>query len=321
MESPSGRKVAALLLGLAVVVPLILLMFIGPASRGTPHELPIGVAGPAPAVQQVEAALEAKQPGAFEVHAYADEAQLTQAVKNRDIYGGFVLGAAPATIIASGASPAVATMLTQIGAQMPGPQPQVRDVAAPAPNDPRGAGFGSMVMPVFLAGAALGLALTMVVGRREITAVLLPVGAAVVGATTVGVAMWIGVLSGGFWGQWLAMSIGILAISAAVAGLVALMGPAGVGVAALLFMLVGMPLAGIASPPEFLPSIWGAVGQWLPLGATGTALRSAVFFDGAGSAAAYVALGLWIVVGYLLLLVVAASRDIVGYVDYPGVRD
>ncbi|MFT3714804.1 MAG: hypothetical protein QM774_02330 [Gordonia sp. (in: high G+C Gram-positive bacteria)] len=83
-------------------------------------------------------------------------------------------------------------------------------------------------------------------------------------------------------------------------------GMAGMGVAALVFMLIGMPLAGIASPPQFLPGIWGHLGQWLPLGATGTALRSAAFFGhgsliGAGAGLAFVALAVWIVIGYLLL--------------------
>ena len=301
MEGLPNRKVAALLLGLALVIPLILLMFIGPASRGEPHDLPIGVAGPEPAAQQVAAGLDDKQPGAFEVTAYPDQQALEQAAEDREVYGGFVLGPQPATVIASGAGPAVSTMLTQIGTQVGGPQAKVVDVAAPAPDDPRGAGFGSMVMPVFMAGAALGIALTQMVRRAAPIAVLLPVGAFLIGATTVGVATWIGVLSGGFWLPWLALSVGILAISAAIAGLVSLVGLAGMGVAVVLFMLIGMPLAGISSPPEFLPGIWGHVGQWLPLGATGTALRSATFFGGAGSAAAYAALGLWIAIGYLLL--------------------
>ncbi|GEE02245.1 hypothetical protein nbrc107696_26910 [Gordonia spumicola] len=164
-------------------------------------------------------------------------------------------------------------------------------------------------MPVFMAGVALGASAALVGRRRRVIAWALPVGAAAVAAASIGVAMAFGVLGGGFWLQWLALGAGILAIAAPVAGLVRVVGPAGIGVVALLFMLVGMPLAGISSPSEYLPSIWGDVGQLLPLGATGTALRSAAFFDGAGAAAAFAVLAGWIVVGYGLLTVPKRSPE------------
>ncbi|MFT4086837.1 MAG: ABC transporter permease [Gordonia sp. (in: high G+C Gram-positive bacteria)] len=309
MNAQLVRKTAGLIVGLSIAIPLILLMFIGPSSRGTPHDLPIGVVGPQAAVTQMSAALEQKQPGAFEVHAYASAEDLQRATRDRDVYGGLVLGPQPQTIIATGASPVVAGTLTQIGqqaAQRTGATPELVDVAPAAQDDPRGAGFGSVVMPVFIAGAALGIALTQVVRRGTLIALLLPVAAALIGAAVVGAAMLVGVLPGGFWAQWLAMSGGILAIGSAVAGLVSLIGMAGVGIAAMFFMIVGMPLSGIASPPEFLPGIWGTVGQWLPLGATGTALRDAAFFAdgsliGPGAGAAFGVIVLWIAIGYALL--------------------
>lgn len=303
--SLTTKKLIGAVVGLSLAIPLVLLMFIAPASRATPHDLPIGVAGPAQAVEQVEQMLAQKQSGAFDVTAYANGDELAQAVRDRDVYGGFVLGATPQTVIATGASPAVAAMLTEIGKAMPNAGPVI-DVAAPSADDPRGAGFGSMILPVFMTGMALGMAAALIGRRRRVMAVLLPIGAAAVGATAVGVAMSIGVLSGGFWAQWLAMSTGIWAIGAVVAGVVSAVGTAGVGIVALVVMLIGMPLSGIASPPEFLPSIWGALGQSLPLGATGTALRSATYFApsgliGAGAAAAYAVLLGWIVVGYGLM--------------------
>lgn len=313
MSAVPVRKVAALIVGLAILIPLILLMFIGPASRGTPHQVPIGLAGPGPAVAQATGMLEQAQPGAFEVHRYDDAAALEAATGHREVYGGLALGPDPVTVVATGASPVVAGALTQIGARSSGPQTRVLDVAPPAESDPRGAGFGSMVLPVFLTGAALGVALTQLLRRVPLIAIALPIGAAAVGATSIGVAMLAGVLPGAFWAQWLAMSAGIFSIAAMVAGLVSLIGLAGMGVAALLFMLVGMPLSGIAMPPEYLPWIWGEVGQWFPLGATASALRGAAFFPdgtfgGTGTGAAYAALAMWIVIGYLLLVLTVLKR-------------
>lgn len=315
--SKSHIRLAAVFAGLAIAIPLIVLLFTGPASHGKPRDLPIGVVGPRAAAQQVEQRLEAQQPGGFEIHSYDSEAALVQAAKDREVYGGIVPGAAGAetkAVVATGASPAVAPMITQMATALAqGQKVQTVEVAPLSADDPRGAGFGSIVMPVFLSGMVLALATVMIGGHPKIVAVALPVGAAIVGAAAVGAAMWVGVLPGGFWGQWLAMSAGMLAIGATVAGLVSLLGTNGIGPAALLFMLVGMPLAGIAMPPEFLPHVWAVLGQSLPLGATGTALRSAAFFAdggliGAGAGAAFAVLGAWIVVGYALLVIGAAKK-------------
>ncbi|MDF0528517.1 ABC transporter permease [Tsukamurella sp. 8F] len=301
------RKLIGVLIALCVAIPLLLLMFTGPASRANPHDLPVGVAGPGAA--QAAAALQEREPGAFEVHTYATPAELQQAARDREVYGGVATGAEPQTVIATGASPVAAQMLTQIGTQASQGRAQVVDVAPASADDPRGAGFGSMVMPVFLTGVVLALAATFLGRRASVVALALPVGALAVGAAAIATTSAIGVLPGGFVAQWLALSAGILAIAAAVAGFVALVGLPGVGIGAALFLIVGMPLSGIAMPPEFLPHIWGTLGQWLPLGATGSALRSAAFFGGtAGAGGAFLALGAWIVAGYCLLAIGAARH-------------
>ncbi len=307
--SKNHLRLAAAFIGLSIAIPLIVLMFTGPSSHGKPHDLPIGVVGPQAAVAQVAAKAEQMQPGGFEVHGYATEDDLIAAAKDRDVYGGLVLGPRPRAVVATGASAAVTPIITGIAeSAAQGRKVDVIDVAPPSADDPRGAGFGSMVLPVFMSGMALAMAAVLIGHHPHIVAAALPLGAALVGAAAIGVAMWVGVLPGGFWGQWLAMSAGMLAIGSVVAGLVHLIGYPGMGLAALVFMLVGMPLAGIAAPPEFLPHVWAAIGQFLPIGATGTALRSAAFFAdggliGRGATTAFAVLIGWIVAGYALLAI------------------
>lgn len=333
MNAASAKKVIGAILGIAIAIPLVLLLFITPASRAEPHELPIAVVGSQEQVAGVQAMLEKQQPGAFDVIGVDDQAALEQAAKDREVYGGFVLGPEPTTVIATGASPAVASVLTQLGTTLaftsaapgaPPVTPAIVDVATPTDDDPRGTGFGSIVMPLFMAGAALGMVMAMVLGRAKVIAVALPIGAAIVAATCVAAASAVGVLDGGFWAEWFAMFMGIFAIGAVGAGLVTLIGMAGIGIAALVFMLVGMPISGVGAPPEYLPWVWGDIGQWLPLGAGGTALRGAAFFAegsfiGAGTAWAFVALALGIVVGYALLgLSVLKRRKLVAEVTGAG---
>lgn len=58
-------------------------------------------------------------------------------------------------LIASAASPIVAQQLTGFAQQLNGAQDApVQDVIAADPHDPRGTGFGAMVLPLVMSGLA-----------------------------------------------------------------------------------------------------------------------------------------------------------------------
>ena len=50
----------------------------------------------------------------------------------------------------------------------------------------------------------------------------------------------------------------------------------------------------------FLGEPWGAIGQWLPIGAGGSLVRSAAYFDGNGATAAVTVLTAYAIGGLLL---------------------
>ena len=60
--------------------------------------------------------------------------------------------------------------------------------------------------------------------------------------------------------------LGIAAISLTVLGLNSLLGLAGIGLGAVLMLFVANPLSGLATGAAWLPSPWGTLGQYLPLG-------------------------------------------------------
>jgi hypothetical protein len=96
----------------------------------------------------------------------------------------------------------------------------------------------------------------------------------------------------------IALSIG--AISLTLLGLEWLIGTAGLALGSATMMLLGNPLSGMTSAPEMLPNGWSTLGQLLPPGAAGTALRSVSFFDGAGAARPLVVLACWLAGGLAL---------------------
>jgi len=99
-----------------------------------------------------------------------------------------------------------------------------------------------------------------------------------------------------------ALSLTVLAIASVAAGLEALLGKAGLIVAALAMALIGNPFSGVGTAPEMLPEPAGALGQLLPPGAGGNLLRSTGFFDGAAAGEHVAVLVIWTLGGLAALL-------------------
>jgi hypothetical protein len=313
-EPPAAIRATGIVVVLTVVLAVLAIAFALPAVRSKPHDVPIGAAGPQAASGQVEAILEKQAPGAFAVTYYPGEAALRDAILNRDVYGGFSFGQdGPAMLIATGGSPMVAQILTQIGngiGQQTGMPLRSEDLAPPTSDDSRGVGLAASALPLTLAGMLPAVALMLLLKREvwtRFTATV--VFAGVAGATITALLRYVfGAIDQNLLGVAAGLTLGILAAGLTMLGLGSLFGRVGLALGALLALLVGNPLSGLNSAPEMLPSGWGELGQWLPQGATATLLRSTAFFDGAGSTMPILILTCWAAAG-VALIVLAALRQ------------
>ncbi|MEX1651708.1 ABC transporter permease [Streptomyces pseudovenezuelae] len=297
----STRRMLAVVVLVPLLAALALWAFAWPAARTAPRDLPLGVAGPAAATAPLEQQLR-QHAGAFEIHHYADEAAARSAIEDRTVYGAVVVTAqGPELLTASAASPVVAQLLQQAvtrQATASGAEVRTVDVVPTPASDPRGSVLSSSVLPLTLSGIMAGAVVTLLGlrGLRAVTALL--VGAALVGVVAAALAhSWLGVLTGNWWAEAGSLALAMLAVSAAVAGLAALAGPAGIGAVAFLVMFLGNPFSGAASAPQLLPEPVGAIGQWLPPGASATLLRSVSFFDGAAAPGPALTLAWWAALG------------------------
>ncbi|MFF0886194.1 ABC transporter permease [Streptomyces sp. NPDC003456] len=304
------------LIAVAVLVPVLaalaLWAFAWPAARIAPRDLPLGVAGPTVAAAQVERQLEQHE-GAFEIHRYADGAAARDAIEDRSVYGAVVVTPqGPELLTASAAGPAVAQFLEQAVAQRAsaeGTRVKVVDVVPTPASDPRGAVLNAAVLPLALAGIAAGAVVTLLGlrGMRAVTALL--VASALVGAVGAVIAhSWLGALAGDWWVEASVLGLSTLAVGAAVAGLAALVGPAGTGIGAALVMLIGNPFSGATTAPQMLPEPAGAIGQWMPPGAGTSLLRSVAFFDGSAATGPALTLTWWAALGLGAVLLGNALR-------------
>jgi hypothetical protein len=291
---------------LTVVLAILAIAFALPAARSKPHAVPIGAAGPMAASGEVADLLEQHAPGAFAITYYPGEEALRNAIRNRDVYGGISLGPGsdfagqaaperPRLLIATGGSPMVAQMLTQIGGGIAQHVPlHTEDLAPPTASDPRGAGLAASALPITLAGLLPAVALVLLLRRevwtRFVAAVVFAAGA---GITIAALLRYVfGSIDHNVWGVAAGLTLGFLAAGLSIMGLGSLFGRAGLAIGGLLALLLGNPPSGLNSAPELLPSGWGTLGQWLPQGAT----------------AAIAALACWAVAG-TALIVIAAVRQ------------
>ncbi|ALU97943.1 hypothetical protein WQO_04145 [Streptomyces globisporus C-1027] len=291
--APNRRAVAVILL-IPLMVTLALWAFAWPAARIAPRDLPVGVAGAAPAAEQLERRFEQRD-GAFEVHRYADEAAARAAIEDRVVYGAVVATPqGPHLLTASAASPVVSQLLREaVTASVPeGTQVEVTDVVAAPVGDPRGSALGASVLPLALAGMAAGAVVTLMGLRGARGALTLLAASALVGLAAAAVAhSWLGVITGDWWTEAGVLALTVLAIGSAVAGL-----------GALLMVLLGNSFSGVTSAPQLLPEPVGAIGQWLPPGAGGSLLRSVAFFDGSAAGGPVLTLTLWSALGLAAVL-------------------
>ena len=297
--------VVAVVILLTAVLTVLLIAFAWPASRSEPRDLPLAVAGPQASVSQVTAGLEQALPGGFEIKPVADRAAAVQAIEDRDAYGAIVLGEqSPEVLTASAAGPAVAQILAQLPSRLPtqpGVTIKVTDIVPLPADDPRGAGLAAGALPLVLGGILAAAALTQLVeagAKRVVGAITF----AVTGALALAAVLqyWLGSLEGNYLENAGVIAMSVAAISLTLLGLEWLVGTPGLGLGSAVMMLLGNPLSGLTSAPEMLPTGWGDLGQLLPPGAAGTALRSVSFFDGAGAGRPLLVLSCWLVGGLAL---------------------
>jgi hypothetical protein len=311
--TPSRAQLAAMILGVSALLALVVTAFAWPASEIEPRDLPVAAVGPGEAVAGFEnattAALGAE---ALDVRTLDSRADAVTAIENREVSGAFVFGTTGVEVLtASAGSPAVAQMLQQMSVQLAAAHPeqpavQTTDVVALPADDPRGLVFNSGSLPIVLGGILAGVVVALRV-RGGLASILTTLGIAIGGGlVTVGVLQgWLGALDGSYWANAGVVSLGIAAIGLTLVGLRRVIGLAGLPLGALTILLLGNPLSGVTSAPELLPSGWATLGQLLPPGATGTALRSTAFFDGAGAGLPLLVLTCWVVAGAALALVPA----------------
>ena len=300
--------VAPLVVGALALVTLIGL--IAPAIKSpSPHDIPVGLAGPPAATQQIARAFATNAPGAFVFTTYASEDDARAALDSRAVDGVLVLGpGGPRLIIAGAAGDGVTGVITGAFTNVFKAQGQnlaVETVHPFAAGDPHGLILFFVVLAILvstlIAQALAGLRRGTSFAGRVLVVILY---AAIAAPVSMGVATWIaGDYGSGLWTAIALIGLGSMAIGAAVAGSAALLGRAGVALAALIVVLLDLVCSGGPIGSPLLPDAYRWLAPGMPAGQLYSAIRGALYFGHAGLADQVLVLSLWLLGGVLLLAV------------------
>ena len=307
--------------GLLILITLIGL--IGTAIKNPqPHDIPVGLVGPAQAVQQVSSSFATAAPGAFQFTTYTSEQDARAALDSRTVDGVLVLGeASPHLIVAGAAGDAPTGVMTAAFTNVfkaQGAALAVETVHPFAGGDAHGLVLFFVVVAALIA-ALVAQVLILVSGTGAglgSRLAFLLVFAALVGLAGMGTAEWIvGGYGDGFWAAAGLVALAAAAVGAVVGGLGRLLGPAGIALAALVAVLLDLVSSGGPVGSQLLPDFYRWLAPWMPAGQVYSGMRGALFFDGAAVATPIVVLTGWLVAGLALMwlgdLVAARGRKAV----------
>jgi hypothetical protein len=275
------RSLRAVLTGL-VLMSLFAFFFVYPGHDPKPNDLPVAADIPL----QIEG---------VDVKPVQTAEQGRQMILDREVYAAIVEGR---MLISTAASFTVAERFRTFD-----PALQVQDVRPLDRDDPRGTAIGLLILPLVITGIlSAGLLSSLAPdldlrGRLLLSALVCALGGLVTMAI---VRLGIGALPGSYLALSGVAALTLLAANLPSGGLLRIIGPPGVGLAFVLFLMLGSPSSGATSAPELLPSPWAEGGQFLQAGAGATAIRNTAYFDGTALALPLIVLVAWCAVGFLL---------------------
>ncbi len=307
-------RAVVMLLGVFVLQLGFIASYIGAFHSPAPRHIPVAVVAPAGAsattAKQVAEQLDSLKGHPLDASVATSESAGRRQLEDRDVAGVLLLGAdtKDRLLVASAGGGALADSLTKIAdsvEEQQGRTVTVTDAIAADAKDARGLSAFYLavgwVVGGYLASAILGISGGAKPGNRTRAsarliglaayAVLSGLGGALIAETM------FAAFSGSFWTLAGLGALTVFAVGAFSMALQVWLGLIGIGVAILLFVVLGNPSAGGAYPAPLLPPFWAAIGSWLPPGAATSAVRGIIYFGSAGLApaagvlAAYAAAG------------------------------
>jgi hypothetical protein len=314
-------RAALLILGVLGLQIAFVVSYIGALHRPEPHHIDLAVAAPAPAGTALVKQLNAIKGEPLEARTVADAATARRQVLHRDADAALVLeqpGSAR-LLVATAAGPSLAQATEEVMtavARRSGLRLSVTDLRAPAGGDRNALSSFYLVIGWSVGGYLVASILGVSAGARPSNprraAIRLAAMAAyavvsgLAGAIVVGPVLH--ALPAGLGHLWWLGALLVFSTAALTMAFQVVAGVVGIGLAIVLFVVLGNPSSGGVFPGPLLPPFWRAVGPWLSTGAATTAVRNVTYFDGVHLGPNVLVIAAYGVLGVVVSLLVPALR-------------
>ena len=329
-DAVNGRTAMLVIAVLALQLGFIV-SYIGALHHPYPHKASIGVVAPPPASAQLVAGLNGLPKQVLDARPVADQATAVAQMKDQKLYTALVVnpaGTQDTLLVAQASGPALATAVTQIVTQTEAQQGRtivVKDVVPLAAGDAEGLSSFYLAVGWCVGGYLVASLLGISAGTRpaNLRRAVIRLGALLLFSLAAGLggALIAGPILNALPGKILALwgvgTMVVFGVGAVTMALECFFDVIGIGVAVLLFVILGNPSAGGVFPPPLMPPFWRAIGPWLPNGAGTDLNRSIAYFHGSDILRPLLVLSAWIVVGVALTLVASVLRRGAGRADLP----
>lgn len=304
--------VAVLLLQLGFI-----LSYVGAFHAPKPQHIAVGIVAPSQQAPALVSKLNALDGAPVSARAVDSATTARHQIADGDLSAALVVNTSGTTdqlLTASGGGSSVVTAVEAVFAQVEQTQHRTvtsKDVVPLQNGDARGLTGFYLVVGWMVGGYLVASLLGVAGGARPATprraairlAALVPYAAAsgLGGAIIVGPVLH--ALDGHLLALWGVGTLIVLAAATATTAFQVLFGVIGIGLAVLLFVVLGNPSAGGAFQPDLLPPFWRAIGNALPNGAGTDTVRRIVYFNSNAITSHLLVIAAWAVAGTIVALV------------------
>ncbi len=278
-----------------------------------PHQIDAAVIGDPAAHARTVSAVQQVSDNSLLLHPYPSAVPALRAIDRQQVYAALDLTTGrPTLYVASAAGVSVARLLERVSAL--DPEVRVVDAHPLDPHDPSGIDLFYLMLVATIVGFITVFQLVAQAGplsNRQwwLSIVLLSIVASLVFALVEGPVLErtdLPVLEG-----WGILALQILAVASFARLMTLLIGRWAILPTWVFFVVLGNSSSGGAVAPPLLPHPFELVSQWLPSGATVTALRNAVYFNDYQQVRPILVLATWSVVLFAGMMV-ASMRSSAG---------
>jgi hypothetical protein len=311
-------RTISLIGGVLLLQFAFILSYVGAFHSPKPHEIQLGIVSPSEKISgQIIDKMNAISAHPLNAVHVADKDTAIQQIKSGELSAALIIhifGKTDTLLISSGGGAAVATAVTKVmtlGEATQGRTVEVQDVVPLQSGDYYGLTGFYLVIGWIVGGYLMASLLGISAGARPATPrrAYFRLGAVVPYAIISGfggafiVDQVMGALTGHFVELWWLGTLLVAAAAAVTMAFQVMFGVVGIGIAVLVFVILGNPSAGGPYQTELLPPFWHFLTNALPTGAGTDTVRRIVYLESIGIRGHLIVISVWLIAGTVITII------------------